>query len=90
MNEWAIFGVIVTVVTFIIAVCKPLISLTKAITELTVAVKNLQDKTDNQEKKAHDSHCRLWDYNDEQDKRIDANREKIVEHDNRLLNLERK
>lgn len=89
MNEWAIFGVIITLVTFLIAICKPLISLTNAITKLTVAVNNLEDKSQKQEKEAHDSHQKLWDYAHKQDGKIEANTKKIAEHDAELKHLKK-
>ena len=89
MTEWAIVGVIITLVTFIIAVSKPLISLTKAITQLTVAVGNLQDNAEKQEQKAHDSHKRLWDYNAAQDKKINEAKEKLIEHEGEIKNLQK-
>lgn len=88
MSEWAIVGVIITLVTFIIAICKPLMSLTKAITELTVAVGNLQDKAEKHEKNAHESHQRLWDYNAVQDAKIDEAKEKLIEHEGKIKTLE--
>lgn len=87
MNEWAVLGVIITVVTFLIAICKPLISLTNAITQLTVAVGNLEKRSEAQEKNANQSHKELWAHNSEQDDKIEANRIKIAEHEIKIKNL---
>lgn len=87
MTEWAVIGVIITFVTFLIAVCKPLISLTNAITKLTVAVNNLEDKSKEQEEKAHDSHQKLWDYAHKQDTKIENNTKKLAEHDAEIKHL---
>ena len=90
MNEWAVLGVIITLVTFLIAICKPLMALTKAITELTVAVGTLKDKTNKLDTDAHTAHKALWDKNDKQDKAIAENKNTLIEHDGRIKNLERK
>lgn len=89
MNEWAVVGVIITLVTFFIAISKPLIELTKAITKLTAAVGTLQDRADKHEEKSHESHCKLWDYNTAQDEKIAANTAKIIEHDGKIILLEK-
>lgn len=89
MNEWAVVGVIITLVTFIIAITKPLISLTKAITELSVVVGNLQDRAKTQEKNSHDAHRRLWKHNEEQDGKIEKNKVKIAEHEIKIEQLQR-
>ena len=41
MSEWAVFGVILTVVGFLATVIAPVVSLTRAITHLSVVVDNL-------------------------------------------------
>lgn len=84
MTEWVVVGVIITLCSFIFAVCKPLISLTKAITELTVAVKTLQTETKDQKVHAKESHRRLWEHNEKQDKQIEANKDKIAEHEKEI------
>ena len=59
-------------------------------TELTVTMKTLSDKMLNYEKemdaldiKNHESHRRLWNHNEEQDKQLN-------EHENRIVKLEGK
>ena len=89
MNEWAVVGVIISLVTFFIAISKPLISLTKAITELTVAVGNLQDKAKTHEKDSHEAHRLLWKHNDEQDSKIERNKVKLAEHEIKIEQLEK-
>ena len=84
MTEWAVVGVIITLCGFIFTVCKPLISLTKAITELTIAVKNLQTDSKEQKKDAKESHRLLWEHNNKQDKQIEANKDKIAEHEKEI------
>ena len=84
MTEWAVVGVIITLATFFIAICKPLISLTKAITELTAAVGTLQEQQTEQKKSAKESHKALWEHNDKQDSQIEENKLKIAEHETKF------
>jgi len=81
MNEWGVVGVIVTLVGLIAALIKPIISLTRSITELTVVVRDLKSDMDEHRAHSHDSHKRMWDHNDKQDKQLN-------DHEVRISNLE--
>lgn len=80
--EWTVVLTLGTLMTLVVAVGKPVISLTKAITTLTVTVSNLQEDVGNLMKKNTDSHTRLWEHNDEQDKQL-------ADHECRISDLER-
>lgn len=77
MTEWSVVTVLVTIVGLFVTVGGPVIKNTKAMTELTVNIKNL---TANQlemaselkelRKENVEAHRRLWDKNDEQDKKL--------------------
>ena len=88
MTEWAVVGVIVTLIGLIATLVKPIASLTKAITELTVAVQFLKDDSKTQKDNAKKSHQRLWDYNAEQDNKIENNTRQLINHEGRLKHLE--
>ena len=70
MTEWGVVGVIVTLVGLIAALIKPFTSLTKSITELTVVVGELKSDMDEYRASNHESHRRLWEHNDGQDKKL--------------------
>mgnify|MGYP003289810061 CR=1 FL=1 len=70
MNEWGVVGVLVVLVPFGISIIKPIVSLTKSIAELTTIVSQLKEDIKNQRNQAKESHQKLWDYNGEQDDRI--------------------
>ena len=70
MNEWGVIGVLVVLVPFGISIVKPIVSLTKSIAELTTIVNQLKEDINTQRTQAKESHQKLWDYNGEQDGRI--------------------
>lgn len=72
---------IVTLGGGIIALVRPIVTLTKAITELTVTCKNLDGQFATMQNKNTESHRRIWEHNDEQDK-------KLNDHEARLQNIE--
>lgn len=88
MSEWGVIGVIVTLVGLLAAIIKPLVSLTRAITELSAAVGHLQKESCRLESRAHESHRKLWEHNDEQDAKIESNARVLLEHDGRIKMLE--
>ena len=81
MNEWGVVGVIVTLVGLIATLIKPIISLTRSITELTVVVRDLKSDMDEHRVHSHDSHKRMWEHNDRQDKQLS-------DHEHRISTLE--
>lgn len=83
MDEWSVFLVLVEVVAFVGIVVKAVVPLTKTMTELSVTLKQLQAALTEQKEKAHESHQRLWEHNEEQD-------EKLLNHEGRICKLEGK
>lgn len=81
MNEWSIIVMLITLGGGIIALVRPIVTLTKAITELTVTCKNLDGQFAAMQNKNAESHRKIWEHNDEQDKRIN-------DHEARLQNIE--
>lgn len=81
MSEWTVVGVIIALVTFIIALAKPMISLNTTLTKLTVQVERLEVSIrDNAEKSDH-SFDKLWAHNDAQDKTL-------ADHESRINMIE--
>lgn len=90
MNEWTVVSVIIALVGLFITIGKPIINLNNTMTALNITVQQNNKKIEEHDKKlekqtedAHNSHQRLWDKNDEQDKTIN-------DHETRIRVLENK
>lgn len=70
MTEWEIFGVIVALVGFTVAIGTPIVRLNTSITRLIDGLNSLGDGLDELTAKNSKSHERLWKHSDEQDKYI--------------------
>lgn len=81
MNEWNVIIMLITLGGGIIALVRPIVTLTKAITELTVACKNLDGQFAAMQNKNTESHRRIWEHNDEQDKML-------IDHEARIKSIE--
>lgn len=82
MSEWEVVGVIVALLGLIAAIAGPLIKLNTSITTLTVTLKGLNEDINDLTVKNTKSHQRLWDHNEEQDK-------KLNDHEMRLTIVEK-
>lgn len=80
---WEIFLGIVALVGFLAAVVKPIVSLTSAVVRLTEQMKEMSEDMKAMNEKKTEAHKRLWDHNEEQDK-------KLEEHALRLHDLDGK
>ena len=65
------------------AIIKPIVSLTRSITELTVVVRTIKEDMSGLTDKNSKAHERLWDHNEDQDKKLD-------DHERRIGSLEHK
>ena len=83
MSEWAIVGVLATLVTLFIALATPMIKLNTAITKLTAVAERLEKEFSDFTEKNSASHRRIWEHNEEQDG-------KIADHEKRIYVLENK
>nr|DAG37725.1 MAG TPA: protein of unknown function (DUF948) [Caudoviricetes sp.] len=81
MTEWQVVGVIIALVGLVGAIVAPLIRLNSTITKLTLMVDQLVKDMDEQHRRSHDAHTKLWDHQNEQD-------EKLVNHEIRITKLE--
>lgn len=90
MNEWAIVGVLVTLVTLFIALATPMIKLNTAITKLTAVAERLEKEFSNFTEKNSASHRRIWEHNESQDERLNDHDLQLADHDNRIKQLEEK
>ena len=81
--EWQVVGVIVVLVGLAGSIIGPVIKLNSSITRLTVTMERLVKDVDAFKESSHDSHKRLWEKNDEQDKIIH-------DHESRITSLEKK
>ena len=82
MNEWAVFGVLAAIASFLAVIVPPIIKLTGSITKLTTVVETLDREMNDQRKQNKQRIDRLWAHNEEQD-------EKLCDHETRLQLLER-
>ena len=89
MNEWTVVSVIIGIVGLFATVGAPIISLNKNIATLNAEMKRSNARHDKNEKAlekqksdAHESHQKLWDKNNEQDKLI-------ADHETRIQILEK-
>lgn len=82
MNEWGVVTALVTIVGLFFTVGRPIIKLNSNITLLNANVEQNNKDIAQQKKDAKESHQKLWDKNDEQDKTI-------ANHETRIAVLEK-
>lgn len=89
MNEWSVVTVLIAIVGLFATVSAPIISLNKNIATLNAEMKRSNARLDKhdiafkeQQANAHESHQKLWEKNNEQDKVLSDHetRIKILEH----------
>lgn len=83
MTQWDVYLIIVSLVSFAIALGTPIIKLNTSITRLIERLHNLDEGMETLTAKNSKSHERLWSHNDDQDK-------KIEDHEKRIIILEEK
>ena len=81
--EWQVVTVIIALVGLVTAIAAPLIRLNNSITKLTVMLDQALERLTKQEENSHISHKRIWDKNEDQDKRLN-------DHEKRISFIERK
>ncbi len=86
--EWTVVTVIVALVGLFVTVGKPIISLNNNLVKLNLTLDHLKEDLDTQKKaladqqaSAHNSHKRLWEHNEAQDKILN-------DHETRISHLE--
>lgn len=75
--EWTVVTVIVALVGLGGAIVKPIASLTGSITRLTVVVERIEGELEEQSRHSHESHRRLWEHNDGQDRQLQDHERRI-------------
>ncbi len=81
MTEWGVITVLAGLASFAAAVIGPVIKLNTSITKLTVSLTSLQNRLEEIESGNTSSHRRLWEKNDDQDR-------KLENHEMRIHDLE--
>ena len=81
MNEWTVVTVLIALVGLFITVGKPILTLNSNVVKLNINVEQNNKELAQQKKDAKESHQRLWNKNDEQDKQL-------ADHETRLGVLE--
>lgn len=82
MTEWGVVGVIIAVVGLIVTICGPLVKLISSISKLNTTIEILGKTVREMETSSHESHKRLWEHNEVQDKQI-------ANHETRLQIIEK-
>ena len=77
MTEWGVVVVIIALVGLIAAVVGPIVKLNTTITRLTVVIGKMEGDFDKLTTKNTESHGRLWDKNEEQDKKLEDHEKRI-------------
>lgn len=83
MTEWQVFGVIVALLGFVVAVVTPILKLNTSITKLTVTMESMSKDLINDREKSRDAHKNIW-------AGIDAVEKKNTEQDLTLSNHEQR
>jgi len=78
MTEWEIVLALAVLVSLLATIVKPIIILTKSITTLTSAVEGLKEDLEGITANNKESHQRLWDHNDDQDKALQNHEMRIT------------
>lgn len=88
--EWIVVTVLVALAGLFLTVGTPILKLNSNIVKLNCTMEALKEKTElnaqelkEQKLHDHDAHQRIWDHNDEQDK-------KLADHERRIGYLEKK
>ena len=76
-------GVLIALLGLLTAVVTPVVRLNSSITKLNTTMEHITKEVDGLKTDNHDSHKRLWDKNEEQDKALN-------DHETRITTLERK
>ena len=79
--EWQLVTVIIALVGLFFTVAKPIINLTNTISKLDHTCERLDSQFSTFEVNNKESHRRIWEHNDEQDKAIN-------DHEMRITTLE--
>lgn len=86
--EWTVVTVLIAIAGLAVTVGRPILKLNQNITTLNVTLKYIDERVtkhdkalDDQAKHARESHKKLWDHNEEQDR-------KLEDHEKRLYHLE--
>ena len=83
MTEWQVFGVIVALLGFVVAVVTPILKLNTSITKLTVTMESMSKDLINDREKSRDAHKNIW-------AGIEAVEKKNTEQDLTLSNHEQR
>lgn len=82
MTEWNIVLVLAELIGLFLLLGKPILTLNKTITEFNTELKNMGQRVSKLEDSKSEAHNKLWEHNDQQDKRI-------ADHETRIRVLEK-
>lgn len=82
MTEWSVVGVIIALCGLVATLVRPMLSLNASITKLTLLVERLGEDLKALSLKNSETHARLWEKNESQDRQLD-------DHECRITALEK-
>lgn len=93
MTEWSVVTVLIALASLFFVIYNPLAKSTKdntrAMTELTVTLKQLVDEFAEFKAENKDSHKRMHERNDNQDRELASHQSKLENHESRIQLLEK-
>lgn len=78
MSEWAVVGVIIALVGLIATVVSPIVRLNTTITKLNTIVERVEGSLEDLADKNSKGHARIWEHNEEQDKKLNDHETRIT------------
>lgn len=88
MTEWGVFGVVVALISFVVAVAAPMLKLNGTITRLSTIIEQFSKRLDKLEQDDEASRSSNREARRRIHERIDGQEKQIAEHDKKLANHE--
>lgn len=89
MTEWTVVTVIIVLVGLVATLVKPMLSLNTSMTKLTISNERLSEDLKGLTDKNSEAHARIWQHEDEQDKRLNDHDKQFDSHESRIGALEK-
>ena len=86
--EWQVFGVIVALLGFVVAVVTPILKLNTSITKLTVTMESMSKDLINDREKSRDAHKNIWAGIEAEEKKNHEQDLMLSNHEQRIKVLE--
>ena len=77
MTEWGVVGVVIAVAGLVATLVRPMLSLNGSITKLNLLAEQLREDLRLLSSKNSESHARLWEKNETQDRQLENHERRI-------------